>query len=82
MLRGPFEVLFRTFSEKYIEASEDEEVLETSAPFFAFRGLVIASPLWFPGLSVDVRRKIFHFVENILAVERFDPGEINRYCRK
>jgi hypothetical protein len=79
-LRGPFEVLFRTFWESYIEASGDEEVLETSAPFFAFRGLVIASPLWYPRLSVEVRRKIFRFVEHVLNVRRFDPAEVNRYC--
>lgn len=79
-LRGPFEMLFRTFWDTYMEKSRDHEVLETSAPFFAFRGLVIASPLWYPRLSVDVRRKIFRFVEHVLDVERFDPAEVNRYC--
>jgi hypothetical protein len=79
-LRGPFEVLFRSFWDTYIEASHDKEVLEATAPFFAFRGLVIASPLWYPHLSVDVRRKIFRFVENVLDVRRFDPAEVNRYC--
>ena len=81
-LRGPFEALFRTFWETYIEASCDEEVLETAAPFFAFRGLVIASPLWYPRLSMDVRRKIFRFVENVLGVARFDPADVNRYCEE
>ncbi|HJR76896.1 MAG TPA: phosphotransferase [Nitrospiraceae bacterium] len=81
-LRGPFESLFRSFWDTYIEASRDEAVLETSAPFFAFRGLVLASPLWYPDLSVEVRRKIFRFVENVLDVARFDPAEVNRYCGK
>jgi hypothetical protein len=79
-LRGPFESLFRSFWETYLERSKDEEVLETAAPFFAFRGLVIASPLWYPRLSVKVRRKIFRFVENVLDVPRFDPADVNRYC--
>ena len=79
-LRGPFEVLFRTFWDGYLEASQDEDVLETSAPFFAFRGLVMASPLWYPSLSMDVRKKIFRFVEFVLAVPRFDPADVNRYC--
>ncbi len=79
-LRGPFESLFRTFWETYLEKSKDKEVLETTAPFFAFRGLVIASPLWYPRLSVKVRRKIFRFVENVLDVPRFDPADVNRYC--
>ena len=80
-LRGPFEMLFRTFWETYIENSKDDGVLEAAAPFFAFRGLVIASPLWYPRLSIDVRRMIFRFVENVLDVPRFDPAEVNRYCK-
>lgn len=79
-LRGPFEVLFREFWERYLAASRDHGVTETAAPFFAFRGLVIASPLWYPDLSVEVRRVIFTFVQNVLAANRFDPAEANRYC--
>ncbi len=79
-LRGPFEVLFRTFWDTYLAKSKDEDVLETTAPFFAFRGLVIASPLWYPELSISVRSKLFRFIENVLAIEKFDPAEVNRYC--
>lgn len=82
MLRGPFEVLFREFWDRYLAESQDEGVLDTAAPFFAFRGLVIASPLWYPDLTVPVRRAIFTFVENVLSIERFDPAEVNRYCRE
>jgi hypothetical protein len=82
MLKGPFEILFREFWDRYLTESRDEGVLETAAPFFAFRGLVIASPLWYPDLTVAVRRAIFTFVENVLSTERFDPGEVNRYCRE
>lgn len=81
-LRGPFEVLFRGFWEGYLRRSRDREVLETAAPFFAFRGLVLASPLWYPTLSLSVRRKIFCFIENVLASERFDPALVNRYCKQ
>jgi len=80
-LRGPFEVLFREFWDRYISDSKDVGVMETAAPFFAFRGLVIASPLWYPDLSLQVRRTIFRFIENVLEAERFDPGEVNRYCQ-
>lgn len=79
-LRGPFEVLFREFWERYLAASRDRGITETAAPFFAFRGLVIASPLWYPELSVEVRRTIFRFIRNVLAADRFDPAEVNRYC--
>ena len=79
-LRGPFEVLFRTFWETYLAKSKDDEVLETTAPFFAFRGLVIASPLWYPDLSITVRKKLFRFIENVLAIQKFNPADVNRYC--
>ncbi|MEW6544739.1 MAG: phosphotransferase [Nitrospirota bacterium] len=79
-LQGPFETLFRTFWDRYMDESGDRGVLETAAPFFAFRGLVIASPLWYPDLSLAVRRAIFNFVRNVLDAERFEPEEVNRYC--
>ncbi|MBI4400850.1 MAG: phosphotransferase [Nitrospirae bacterium] len=81
-LRGPFEVLFREFWDRYLAESGDRAVAETAAPFFAFRGLVIASPLWYPDLTLKVRQDIFRFIQNVLAAERFEPGEVNRYCEK
>ncbi len=81
-LRGPFEVLFRQFWDCYRSESGDTDVTATAAPFFAFRGLVIASPLWYPNLSLEVRRTIFRFVQNVLAADRFEPQEVNRYCRE
>ena len=80
-LRGPFEILFRLFWETYTEASGDDELAQAAAPFFAFRGLVLASPVWYPKLSVEVRSSIFRFVENVLAVPRFDPSRTDEYCR-
>ena len=78
-LQGPFEVLFRLFWETYVEASGDKVVAGTAAPFFAFRGLVVASPVWYPHLSIDVRRNLFHFIENVLDVPRFEPERVNEY---
>jgi hypothetical protein len=79
-LQGPFEVLFRLFWDSYMEASRDKEVLAAAAPFFAFRGLVVASPVWYPNLTMDVRRSIFRFIENVLDVPGFDPMRVNEYC--
>lgn len=79
-LKGPLEVLFRSFWDTYLARSRDKGVLSAAAPFFAFRGLVIASPLWYPKLSLDVRRKIFRFIENVLDVPEFDPAQVNNYC--
>jgi len=45
-LEGPLETLFFHFWNRYLEKSGDREILRVVAPFFAFRGLVIGSPLW------------------------------------
>jgi hypothetical protein len=79
-LQGPFEVLFRLFWETYVEASGDKDVTGTAAPFFAFRGLVVASPVWYPNLSMEVRRSLFHFIQHVLNAPRFDPQRVNEYC--
>jgi hypothetical protein len=78
--RGPFEILFREFWDAYLEASHDPELAAVTAPFFTFRGLVIAHPLWYPDLSISVRKTIFRFIHNVLNDERFDPAAINKYC--
>jgi hypothetical protein len=78
-LKGPFEVLFRVFWDTYCEKSGDKGVTAAAAPFFAFRGLVVASPLWYPNLDLEVRRKIFRFLEHVLDVPRFEPERVNEY---
>ncbi|MBI5495051.1 MAG: phosphotransferase [Deltaproteobacteria bacterium] len=78
-LQGPFEKLFRGFWSTYEEGARDRHLRRVVAPFFAFRGLVIASPLWYPALDLDVRRMIFRFMQNVLDSPSFDPGDVNRY---
>jgi len=80
-LQGSFEVLFRLFWDTYLEVSRDKDVTSAAAPFFAFRGLVVASPVWYPKLSVGVRRSIFRFIEHVLDAPYFDPTQVNEYCR-
>ncbi|MCZ2151787.1 MAG: phosphotransferase [Bryobacterales bacterium] len=79
-LEGSFATLFRRFWERYVEQSGDSEILRAAAPFFAFRGLVIASPLWYPALSDSVRRKLLSFVLAVLDADSFHPAEVNHYC--
>jgi hypothetical protein len=79
-LEGDFEVLWLRFWERYLERSGDHEMLEVAAPFFAFRGLVMANPLWYPALDERVRHKLLDFVTNVLAAERFDARQANAYC--
>jgi len=71
--------LFMTFWDNYLSRTNDREMLEVAAPFFAWRGLVIASPVWYPHLPDGVRRTMFNFIQNVLSADRFDPGDANRY---
>jgi hypothetical protein len=78
-LEGPFATIFETFYENYLLKTQDLELAKVVPLFYAFRGLVIASPLWYPSLAERVRLALFHFVENMLGVEEFEHQEINRY---
>jgi len=79
-LEGDFERLFRGFWARYLERSGDAQILDVAAPFFAFRALVMANPLWYPALDAGVRRKVLDFALNVLEAPRFDPARANAYC--
>lgn len=76
-----FEELFQRFWSRYLEKSGDYEILRVAAPFLAFRGLVMASPIWYPSLSDSVRQKLLTFIISVLESETFDPERANDYCR-
>ncbi len=79
-LEGGFETLFLGFWDRYLEKSGDREMLRIAAPFLAFRGLVMASPVWYPSLPDAVRKKMLAFVVAVLESECFDPLKANDYC--
>jgi hypothetical protein len=59
-----------------LKKTKDGEILITIQPFFAWRGLVIASPIWYPNLNREVRKKLFKFVKNILKCKVFNFEQI------
>jgi hypothetical protein len=79
-LEGGFETLFQRFWSRYLEKSGDREILEVAAPFLAFRGLVMANPVWYPSLSDSVRQQLFAFIISVLESDKFDPEKVNDYC--
>jgi len=81
-LAGVFERLFRVFWENYLHKTSDREILEVVQPFYAWRGLVVASPIWYPDLKRDVRVKLLNFVKNVLRFERFNLERVNSYLRE
>jgi hypothetical protein len=79
-LEGGFERLWQRFWTRYLERSGDAELLEVVAPFLAFRGLVMANPLWYPALGEGIRNKMLAFVTRVLEEPRFDPARASEYC--
>lgn len=51
----------------------DEELLEVTAPFFAWRALVLCNPRWYPRVREEDRDRLLRFTERVLAAPRFDP---------
>ena len=66
---GVWDAFWRTYL-----AGDTCDVLAAVAPFYAWRALVLASPIWYPHLSLDDRDRILGFAERALAADRFDPA--------
>ncbi|MHC1599335.1 MAG: phosphotransferase family protein [Candidatus Methanospirareceae archaeon] len=77
-----FKLLYETFFEFYLKEIGDYELLEVIQPFYAFRGLVVASPVWYPNISLDTRRKLFNFIRNVLEAEEFDYKDVSKYLER
>jgi hypothetical protein len=77
----PFERLFLLFWRNYLDKTGDEEVLTVVQPFYAWRSLVLASPLWYPNLSTEVRVQILRFATRVLKAKKFDLETLENYLR-
>jgi hypothetical protein len=81
-LEGAFEQLFLRFWDRYLTSSRDAEMLEVAAPYFAFRGLVLAHPLWYPNLADEIRDTLFRFMDRVLQASVFNPRDVHGYYTK
>jgi aminoglycoside phosphotransferase (APT) family kinase protein len=73
---GACRELWSAFWDRYLVASGDREMLALVAPWFAWRALVVASPVWYPDVSDGVREKLLGFAERLLSGQRFDPFKL------
>jgi hypothetical protein len=78
-LAGPFQVLHDHFWEHYLALRPDEELLTVIQPWFAWRALVLASPIWYPTLLEENRRQLLTFARRVMATDRYDYHDPNRY---
>ncbi|MEM2904431.1 MAG: phosphotransferase [Candidatus Bathyarchaeia archaeon] len=76
---GPFEELCQLFFQEYLQRTSDMDLLAVLPPFYAFRGLVVVHPVYYPDVADEKRRMMMNFIRNVLNEERFEPTEIRRY---
>jgi hypothetical protein len=72
-LREAWDVFFRT----YFACSHDEDLLDAVAPYYAWRALVLASPVWYPNVDPSVRDRLLTFVERLLDDRDFTPDKVD-----
>lgn len=77
-LAEPFTGLWDTFWQTYLSSTGDEAILRAVQPFFVWRALVVASPLWYQ-VDDEVRWRLFRFIDRILDEPVFDPARVTAY---
>lgn len=80
-IRGPYLEGLNLFFEEYIKLTGDTQLLEVVAPFFAFRGVVVANPVFYPELTSKQRGLLFSFVNNVLDADRFELQRVHDYLK-
>ncbi len=78
---GPFKELFSIFWENYLRKTRDRSIDVLAPLFFAFRGVVVAHPVFYKNQTNSTRRKIFNFIEKILSSKTFNYKRINQYLK-
>lgn len=75
---APFTTLWETFWNTYLAESDDHELMEVIPPFFVWRALVLASPVWYH-VTDEVRIALFTFIQHLLSNPVFDPNRMTDY---
>ncbi|MBI3943042.1 MAG: phosphotransferase [Chloroflexi bacterium] len=81
-LEGPFLELHNRFWEHYLALHPDGELVTAIQPWFAWRALVVASPLWYPTIPDTVRRKLLTFARRVMSTDRYDYRRVNLYIKE
>ena len=81
ILRENYKRLYTYFFERYLKYTGDEQLFEVIQPFYAWRGLVVANPVWYPNLDRNIRDMLIRFVLNVLDEEFFEYDGVEKYLR-
>ena len=72
--RPAFRELWYRFWQSYLDLTRDQELLEVAAPFFAWRGLVVCNPVWYPAVGAAERERMLTLIEKVLDAPAFEPS--------
>jgi hypothetical protein len=75
---GALRELWSEFWRSYLSITADIMLTKLVAPFFAWRVLVLVSPLWYPNVPDRTRETLLRFAEHLLAGADFDPARVDR----
>jgi hypothetical protein len=73
---GAFQKLFDRFFETYLDASHDHDLFRVLPPFYLWRALVLAHPLWYPTIPERARIALLRFAQAMGEPAPFDPGAV------
>ncbi len=79
--KDPFRRLLTEFFRTYLGETKDHEILSVLAPFYAFRGLVVIHPLYYPEMEYKKRRMIINFIQNVMSSSSFEIEKIDEYLK-
>ncbi len=77
-LEGAYKEALTLFYDEYINSTGDEELLKVVPLFYAFRGAVVAHPVFYPQLRPEQRRAVFRLVKGMLKEGSFSVDSVNR----
>jgi Ser/Thr protein kinase RdoA (MazF antagonist) len=77
LFHGALREIWNVFWHTYLSETEDLQVLDVIAPFFVWRCLVLASPVWYPNIPNALRDRLLQYAERLLENEPFHPDRID-----
>ncbi len=78
-VKGPYLEGLKLFFDDYARQTGDSDIYSVVQLFYAFRGVVVANPVFYPELTSEQRGMIFRFINNVLDSERFEVEKVNEY---
>lgn len=75
-----FKELLNIFFDEYLNLTKDKEIFNVIQPFFTFRAIVIANPLFYKDDDIT-KIKLLKFAGNVLNYEKFDIEKINEMLK-